>query len=98
MRASQLWRSSDWCQTNSTGFSRRWPMAWKASWSQLDPGKTTTPNFMGTSGSDAGRFILAQRREAHRRDAEGAEKEEVRLVDSQGHDLSCPYTRMVGWG
>src|SRR5579859_1378273 len=63
MTASQLWRSSDWCQMNSTGFWRTWPMAWKASWSQLDPGKTTTPNFMGTSGSDAGIFILAQRRE-----------------------------------
>src|SRR5579859_38197 len=58
---------------NSTGFCRTWPMAWKASWSQLDPGKTTTPNFMGTSGSDAGRSILAQRTGTHPGDAEGAE-------------------------
>src|SRR5260221_7893250 len=78
MMASQLWRSSDWCQMNSTGFWRTWPMAWKASWSQLDPGKTTTPNFMGTSGKWRGKIYFStekrsspQRRRG-RREREGA--------------------------
>jgi len=58
-----MWRSSDWCQSEFDGFLQDVPIAWKASWSQFDPGKTTYSEFSwAPPGSSAERFILAQRR------------------------------------
>src|SRR5688500_13213523 len=39
------------CQTTSHGAPTTSLMAWIASWSQLDPGRTTTANFMRASSS-----------------------------------------------
>src|SRR3954451_18008340 len=51
MTASAPFRSVSLCQTTSA----RWPStavaAWYASWSQFDPGKTITANFMTVPAS-----------------------------------------------
>src|SRR5208282_3404125 len=46
MMASNPATSSDWCQMNSTGWPSTAASAWCVSWSQLEPGNTTTPNFI----------------------------------------------------
>src|SRR3990170_3503635 len=46
MTASRWPISADWCQIRSVGWPRTSRRTWKASWSQLLPGKTTTPNFI----------------------------------------------------
>src|SRR3990172_10052842 len=47
MTTSEPARSRDWCQRNSACWPSAVCTAQKASWSQLLPGNTTTPNFMG---------------------------------------------------
>src|SRR5438552_10059185 len=49
MMASQFSRSCDSCQRNVTGCLATCWMVQNASWSQFDPGKMTTPNFMHSS-------------------------------------------------
>src|SRR5713226_9645664 len=44
--ASKLPKCSESCHTNSACWPRFWRTANQASWSQLLPGKTTTPNLM----------------------------------------------------
>src|SRR5229473_1475328 len=49
MMASQFSKSCDSCQRNVTGCLRTCSTVQKASWSQFDPGKMMTPNFMSFS-------------------------------------------------
>src|SRR5271165_4753824 len=47
MMASQFCKSCESCQRKVTGCLATFWMVQKASWSQFDPGKTMTPNFIG---------------------------------------------------
>src|SRR3989304_4601469 len=67
MTASRWPISADWCQIHSLGWPRMSRRTWRASWSQLLPGKMTRPTFAcpepGRRVSGATRYPITSRPE-----------------------------------
>src|SRR3954471_7223888 len=68
MTQSTPCKSCDSCHRETTCCLATWPATYKASWSQLDPGKVMTPNFIAAARWwRSPRFIVSRPASAARR-------------------------------